>query len=156
MNKNIDLTETLKGLEGTQIYCLLTGEYVTFIKIIPNSGSPIQIRDKRGEYWYYPKEGYKYSDYPHGECMLVPAQDQWDWSKFKRLIPVNTPMMCSDGKTTWHLKYYSGFYEGFHRVHSRNYKDNFEQWRYVIPYNQFDPNNIEGSLKYNIQKGNEE
>ena len=82
MNNNINLCKILSGFEGIKIYCLLTGEDVIF-EGCSEDNEYVHIKDCHGHTWTYPKEGYKYLDYPHGECMLVPSKGQWDWSKFE-------------------------------------------------------------------------
>ena len=83
MNRNINLCDILKGLEGIKIYCLLTGEYVTYQGEKETDYKYIVVEDERKNKWLYTKKGSKYSDYPNGECLLVPSKEQWDWSKFE-------------------------------------------------------------------------
>lgn len=69
-------------------------------------------------------------------------------------LPVDTPVMVSDDKNDWALRYYSRknkcFSEGLKSYNSQ-YND-FDEWLYIIEFRKFNPNNIEESLKYNIVK----
>lgn len=65
-------------------------------------------------------------------------------------LPVDTPVMVSDTKRDWTLRYYS---KG-NKAYLNGYKSNSikldNPWKYIIPFSQFDPNNIEESLKHDI------
>ena len=69
-------------------------------------------------------------------------------------LPVDTPVMVSDDKNDWALRYYSRknkcFSDGLKSYNSQ-YND-FDEWLYIIEFRKFNPNNIEESLKYNIVK----
>lgn len=57
--------------------------------------------------------------------------------KKEEYLPVGTPCMCSMDSTTWILCNYYG-------------RDMTDNWKEIIPFDKFDPNNIEESLKHNI------
>lgn len=69
-------------------------------------------------------------------------------------LPVDTPVMVSDDKNDWALRYYSRknkcFSDGLKSYNSQ-YND-LDEWLYIIEFRKFNPNNIEESLKYNIVK----
>ena len=78
MNDNIDLTKILKGCpKGTEFYCPLFGK-VLFSKICSDIIYP--IRTNRAP---FTSDGKYLCDF-NGECMLFPAKNQRDWSKFER------------------------------------------------------------------------
>lgn len=68
-------------------------------------------------------------------------------------LPIDTPCMVEDHDTTnWRLRYYAGnsrcWQDGLKSSETK-YADN---WYYIIPFNKFDPTDIEKSLRYNIVK----
>ena len=78
MNENLNLVEILKGCpEGTEFYSPLLGK-VAFSNIDLNL--TYSIRTNRAD---FTSDGRYLSDF-NGECMLFPAKDQRDWSKFER------------------------------------------------------------------------
>lgn len=74
--------------------------------------------------------------------------------KIKEDLPIDTPCMCSSelDDSLWFLRYYAYkgkvFKEGKKSDNSRGVVD----MEYIIPFDKFNPNNIEESLKYNIVK----
>lgn len=77
--------------KGTKLYSTVFGE-VKFSEVYPNNTIVVIIKDdfKR----VFNKNG-SYSEY--GECVLFPAKDQKDWSKFR--LPVKKgDIMMSDGR----------------------------------------------------------
>ena len=70
---------------------------------------------------------------------------------------VDTPVMVAtkDGLCMgdWNLRYYAGgdtcFIMG---NNSKSESSKKRKWDYIIPFDKFDPNNIEESIKYNIAK----
>ena len=77
--------------KGTKLYSTVFGE-VKFSEVYPNNTIVVIIKDdfKR----VFNKDG-SYSEY--GECVLFPAKDQKDWSKFR--LPVKKgDIMMSDGR----------------------------------------------------------
>lgn len=160
MNENLDLTQILKGLEGIELYSTIYGR-VKITKIC-NCEYPIEYRTIEGDLRFgsVTSEGLHYKHTP-GECTLFPSKDQRDWSNFERPIPQDAPMMfspCATGR--WKLGYYAtkcskGFHVCF--AEGKTSKDNatyitYNYYPYMIPFDKFNPNNIEESLKYNIQK----
>lgn len=66
-------------------------------------------------------------------------------------LPINTPCMVTYNTSRgWILRYYAGNKKCFNE--DGTYKYNKSSWRYIIPFDKFNPNNIEESLKYNIVK----
>lgn len=65
-------------------------------------------------------------------------------------LPIDTPVMASSDSIDWHLRYYSGKYTAFANGHKSNDNIHTISWVYIIPFSQFDINNIEESLKHNI------
>ena len=152
MNENINLCEILKGLEGIELYSSIFGK--VFVVHIWEKFLEIKNNDC---YQQYTKEG-KWINIEDAECTLFPSKTQRDWSKFERPIPLDTPMMCLKGledSNPWMLQKYSRKRNGKHYV--KHYNIYIKAWiessfEYMIPFDKFNPNNIEESLKYNIQK----
>lgn len=67
-------------------------------------------------------------------------------------LAIDTPMICSDDKRDFYLRFYAGnkkcFINGFK---SSKYIDAIP-WNIIIPLDKFNPNDIKESLKYNIVK----
>ena len=158
MNKNINLCEILKGLEGIELYSTIFGkvvlEKIKYPIIIVRT-----INDLSFDFDY---RGYYYNDsYPEAECTIFPSKTQRDWNEFEQHVVIerNTPMMCSNNpfNRSFYLRYYALFKNKKHYVYD-NGEENLgdygpmHYWDCMIPYDKFDPNNIEESLKYNIQK----
>lgn len=157
MNENINLIEILKNApKGTKLYSSLIGDCelkfvsvsrdnitVKYKKIISTDNNSFDTTtfDKFGRYFTY-----------YGECTLFPSKEQRDWSKFKIDLPIDTTVVVSDNKINWRLRYYAGnnlAYQGGYK--SKDAKVEI-YWKYIIPFDKFNPNNIEESLKYNIVK----
>ena len=78
MNENLNLVEILKGCpSGVKLYSPLYGD-ITFDNIYLNLKYPIRTKEA-----CFTSDGRYISDF-NGECMLFPAKDQRDWSKFER------------------------------------------------------------------------
>lgn len=39
---------------------------------------------------------------------LVPSKDNWDWSTFRKDLPIDTACMVSDDRQDWCLRHYAG------------------------------------------------
>ena len=78
MNENLNLVEILEGCpKGTKFYSPIFGEIV-LQGIIEKSTYPIRTNQAN-----FISDG-RYLKNFNGECMLFPAKDQRDWSKFER------------------------------------------------------------------------
>ena len=89
MNEYLDLVEILKGCpKGTELYSTVYGK-VQFERINNYDSYPIEIKflnkftNPSVISAYLAKDGRCRSSYD-GECTLLPAKDQRDWSKFER------------------------------------------------------------------------
>lgn len=71
-------------------------------------------------------------------------------------LPVDTPVMVSDNKIDWVLRFYSHKNKVFSNGLKSKDKPMIGSWRCIIPFSRFDPENIEESLKYNIVKQEQE
>jgi hypothetical protein len=87
MNKNLNLVDILKDCpKGTKLYSTIHGE-VEFVEIRNNriTNHPIiyKYKDNDGNYYMNSTtiDG-KFDISSNGECILFPAKDQRDWSKF--------------------------------------------------------------------------
>lgn len=74
----------------------------------------------------------------------------------KEDLPIDYPVMVNDELhigSDWRLRYYAGERSCFlGNNKSYNKAEKFNNWTYIIPFDKFDPNNIEESLKHNIVK----
>lgn len=68
-------------------------------------------------------------------------------------LTVDTPCMVSHyGDINFMLRYYAGNKECYDSGNKSKSFHHLESWNYIIPFDRFNPNNIEESLKYNIVK----
>lgn len=152
----LNLCEILKDCpEGTKLYSTIHGE-VEFKCIYSSQEYPVtySFSSKDGEIDDYgvSKEGLVYSNC-NGECTLFPSKDQRDWSKWvcpKPDLAVDTPVMVSNDYHRWKLNYYAE--KKLVWADSYKSKDGVgtTNWPHIIPFDKFNPNDIEESLKYDI------
>lgn len=149
MKKNLNLVEILKDVpEGTELYCTLYGK-VTLKGVFPNDDFPITVISEQGRIEAYQKNGKYFCGYDDAECMLFPSKDQRDWSKFVPPLKKGTPVIVSENGKDFILRFY--FKENSCYISGDKDGDTLT-WATIIPFDKFDPNNIEESLKYNIVK----
>lgn len=67
-------------------------------------------------------------------------------------LPIDTPCMTSDDRSNWFLRYYARDSKCFAFPAKSENGEHAEVWKYIIPFNKFNPNDIDESLKYNIVK----
>lgn len=68
-------------------------------------------------------------------------------------LPIDTPCIVSHyGNINFMLRYYAGNKECYDSGNKSKSFHHLESWNYIIPFDMFNPNNIEESLKYNIVK----
>lgn len=83
-----------------------------------------------------------------GKLIIEPLKVEED-------LPIDTPCMCRSsmqGDLAWFVRFYAGkgqTWWGLGKSHNETTKVN---WDCIIPWDKFNPNNIEESLKYNIAK----
>lgn len=125
MNENINLVEILKDCpKGTKLYTPLAGEVkLKAVRLnIGNATDPIEVTyNNKGDYLSFTKEGLYY-DFLNGECLLFPAKDQRDWSKWecpkpkfdpKTLKPFDKVLVKRAGKEdSWTCNIFSSYSEG--------------------------------------------
>lgn len=147
-NMSLDLTKILKGCEGMKFYHTLVGDYVTLCGINTDSDHPIRYTYDDGFSNTVSRYG-KHWDRPNGECVFFPSKEQRDWSKFKKPLAVDTPVMVSTGGTDWALRFYAGdkscFLNGCKS--DEQVRDN---WRYIVPVSEFDFENPESNKEKSI------
>lgn len=73
----------------------------------------------------------------------------------KEDLPIDTPVMVNENITerAWVLNYYKGNgYTTINKDEIKNTNNSPYPWECIIPFDKFNPNDIEESLKYNIVK----
>lgn len=78
-----------------------------------------------------------------GKLIIEPLNE-----KVEEDLPINTPVMASDNAKGWILRRYAGELKCFDEGALSERKTWY--WKYIISFDKFNPNNIEESLKYNI------
>ena len=70
-------------------------------------------------------------------------------------LPIDTPCMCSNSlkkENAWFVRYYAGNKQMWWELGKSNNEKRKVDWRCIIPFDKFNPNDIEESLKHNIVK----
>ena len=132
MDKELDLVKILaKVPKETKLYSLIDGEVtLTDIKC---GNFPIVVIDKFKNIHYLTKEG-KYRNTGVGECILYPSKECRDWNEFKVDLPEGTPVMVSDDKENWKLRFYSGQREAYNLGKRCGTSIS---WLYIVPVDKF-------------------
>lgn len=83
----------------------------------------------------------------NGEIIIKPIKVEKQLNDY----PLDMPVMVSDDLKYWRLAYYysrkSVYSSG---KSSKDAPDSYMNYKYTIPFSQFDPKNIEESIKHNI------
>lgn len=134
----LDLTKILDGCPiGTKFYSVIFGD-VEFVKILTEKVC-FMCKDRTIEPVY--KNGL-YHNYYEGECIVFPAKDQRDWSKFvrfwdhpkkerfdpKTLHPFDAVIVRLEDQTFWSIDFFSF-------VETKNVKCIGGYFNRCIPYN---------------------
>ena len=145
---NLDLTKILKGCEGITFYTSTHG-YVELVKIVESVDYPVVLNILGKNTLIHISANGKYDNKCDGECVFFPSKEQRDWSKFKKPLAVDTPVMVSTGGTNWTLRFYAGnnscFLDG--RKSDKQVKYN---WIYIVPVSEFDFENPESNKEKSI------
>ena len=132
MNKQLDLVKILlKAPKGTKLYSLIDGEVT--LKDFKHCDFPILVTDKFGNDHFYSVDG-KYRNTGVGECILFPSKECRDWSTFKTDLPEGTPVMVSDDKKSWNLRFYS---KDKWAYNTGNKCGEATPWKYIVPVDKF-------------------
>lgn len=144
MYKELDLVKILEKVpKGTKLYSTINGE-VAFTDIRDSSKYPIAVTDTFKDTYIFTKEGKYITNL--GECVLFPSKECRDWNEFKVDLPKGTPVMVSDDKSDWKLR----FYYRDKRTYNAGYKyGDTTPWGYIIPVDKFDCNNLTFDIKDN-------
>lgn len=136
---SINLVEILKGCEGMEFWCDLSGK-CTLEHVDPDEKEyPIDIIslvDGENRWDSLTGEG-KFYDSPDGMCLLWPSKTNRDWSTFKKPIKEGTPIMVKlNSEINWYLSVYQ--------------KDLNPVYKYVVPVSEFDFNNPDSNKEKSI------
>lgn len=80
-----------------------------------------------------------------GKLVIEPLKVEED-------LPVDTPCMVSANKVEWYLRYYAGNQWCYSNGDKSKSFHHLMSLQYIIPFDKFNPNEIEESLKHNIVK----
>lgn len=149
--EELDLREILKDVpKGTKLYSPIYGD-VKFKKINDTDIYPVLVEIQNGMNVHFTKEGKYMERNTSAECMLFPSKEQRDWSKFNvDVLEIGIPVVVSDNLEDFII----GRYAGNGKVEYIKRFGCITTWKYIIPYEKFDPNNIEESIKFNIVREN--
>lgn len=145
MCKELDLVKILEKVpKGTKLYSTIDGE-VTLNFIANNKCFSICVTDIYGSDHCFTKEG-KYRNLSVGECILFPSKDCRDWSNFSVDLTEGTPVMVSDDKKSWMLRFY---YRDKQAYNLGRRCGNTTPWGYIVPVDKFDCNTLTFNTKDN-------
>lgn len=133
-NKPINLAEILKDCpKGTRLYSVVHGDCI--LKHVKDDNIVVTFTDKSSfEFsWEFTFDGRLDNSFL-GECVLFPAKDQRDWSKFSPDLSKGTPVMCSNGND-WVARIYAEDGKTFIGPRSEG---NLREWSFIIPVKDFD------------------
>lgn len=156
--QELNLCEILKDCpKGTKFYTDVFGDvFFHRIKLSNISDYPVWFKKQDGGFLTITKEGYFLTGYPNCGCVVFPSKEQRDWSKWvcpKPDLPIDTPVMVSDEMGDWALRYYAGNKETWVMVGQfEKSTSKVGDWNHIIPFDKFNPNDIEESLKHDICK----
>lgn len=144
MCKELDLVKILeKAPKGTKLYSTIDGEVT--LTAIGSSSFPILVTDKFGNNHSHTIEG-KYRNIGVGECILFPSKECRDWGNFSVDLPEGTPVMVSDDKKSWMLRFY---YRDKRAYNAGNRCGETTPWGYIVPVDKFDCNTLTFNIKDN-------
>lgn len=97
---------------------------------------------------------YMYPFIKDGQCYELSSIIRSDSEENE--LPIDTPCMvccCPADICDWRIAFYAGNGRVWTEGCKSDSSDGFtHSWPYLIPWNKFDPNDIAGSLKYNLVK----
>jgi len=138
IEKELDLTEILKGCEGVELWSDIFGEcklisadntnpYEILVSVSHRDGNCLECQT-------FTKYGRFYDCYPNGKCILWPSEKNRDWSTFKKPVKVldDDWFACTDGNGVYTVIKYGNI---------------SESWKYIIPYDKFIPDLTKEELK---------
>lgn len=158
--------------EEADVSIFQTNEYAVFEWIKSVEGEQFWhgvIMDKKFDLFFqrYPKKSSLYTVIAEAVKSVVNADtsveiEEKDGTVIIRAVekknqdlPIDYPVMVNDRldiDSDWKLRYYAG--DGWTCECNAKKSDNTAliRWNYIIPFDKFNPNDIEESLKYNIVK----
>lgn len=132
MKKELDLVKILEKVpKGTKLYSTIDGEVT--LTDVRCSNFPIVVTDKFGNNHTFTIEG-EYRNIGVGECVIFPSKECRDWNEFKVDLPEGTPVMVSDDKMDWKLRFYSGQKKAYHLGKRCGTS---MAWVYIVPVHKF-------------------
>lgn len=139
--------EIIKKLNIRKGYSPVYGECKISVK---NDDTAIIVSKGENHLHFLKKDG---KILPEGECLIFPSKDNRDWNDFYwrekvRLLPENTPVMVSNCKEDWSLRYYKT--DRICSLYKEN--NNGTVWAYIVPVSKFDfkANKISTNIKNSI------
>lgn len=136
IEKELDLTEILKGCEGIELWSDIFGkcklERLDYHSDFEIAVSALNTDYPYNKYEQFTKYGRFYARYPDGKCMLWPSETNRDWSTFKKNVKDDDWFACTDGNGVYTVIQYGNI---------------SENWEYIIPYDKFRLDLTEEDLK---------
>ena len=84
-----------------------------------------------------------------GSIIITPIEDK------EKDLPIDTPVMCSlsmKGESAWFVRFYAGNRKTWWDLGKSDTETRKVDWKCIIPFDKFNPSDIQESLKHNIVK----
>lgn len=143
--ENLNLCELLSGCENMKFYSTLYGDVVLTAVTDKQLFFGAILTEKEDNVF----SSGRYFSNTSGECTFFPSKDQRDWSKFKKPIPIDTPVMVSDG-IDWVIRYYAGGIDCWVNGNKSTNTSDKNTWTFIIPVSDFDFNDANSNKHKSI------
>ena len=124
--KELDLTEILEGCEGVELFSEVFG-----VGELYKVDDFVCVKSKKGYLHYFNSLG-RLTHYPNGNCLLWPSETNRDWSTFKKPLKADDWVVACDGEGCGHINKYCNINR---------------TWKYVIPFEKYNPTLTDEELK---------
>lgn len=84
-----------------------------------------------------------------GSIIITPIEEK------EEDLPIDTPVMCSfsmKGESAWFVRFYAGNRKTWWGLGKSDTETRKVDWKCIIPFDKFNPSDIQESLKHNIVK----
>ena len=124
--KELDLTKILEGCEGVELFSEVFG-----VGELYKVDDFVCVKSKKGYLHYFNHNG-RLTHYPDGNCLLWPSETNRDWSTFKKPLKDDDWVVACDGEGCGHINKYCNINR---------------TWKYVIPFERYNPTLQEEELE---------
>jgi hypothetical protein len=154
----MNIAEILKdAAKGIPLYSTVLGHCMLEGIINDSEGrTTIWVFDQNGNRDSFESDGRYFPHLKTSECTLFPSKECRDWSNFKLPYPIDKIFMCNyweDPLNRWEVEYYAGDGKLANTSGPDKTKTTplpFNYWKYVIPLEDFNFEDIPSCLDKSI------